>query len=64
MPGFSVHGIFFFSGKNTGVHCQSFPPGDLPNPGIEAASPALAGKFFTPEMSMSTYLFPNGSLRF
>ena len=25
-----------------------FPrPGDLPDPGIEAASPALAGKFFT-----------------
>ena len=23
------------------------PPGDLPNPGIEPASPALAGKFFT-----------------
>ena len=27
-----------------------FPsPGDLPNPGIEPASPALAGGFFTPE---------------
>ena len=23
------------------------PPGDLPNPGIEPASPALAGGFFT-----------------
>ena len=23
------------------------PPGDLPNPGIEPASPALAGRFFT-----------------
>ena len=23
------------------------PPGDLPNPGIEPVSPALAGKFFT-----------------
>ena len=26
-----------------------FPPGDLPNPGIEPASPALAGGFFTTE---------------
>ena len=25
------------------------PPGDLPNPGIEATSPALAGGFFTSE---------------
>ena len=29
-----------------------FPsPGDLPNPGIERASPALAGRFFTAELS-------------
>ena len=28
-----------------------FPsPGDLPDPGIEAASPALAGGFFTTEL--------------
>ena len=26
-----------------------FPPGDLPNPGIKPASPALAGGFFTAE---------------
>ena len=25
------------------------PPGDLPDPGIELASPALAGGFFTTE---------------
>ena len=25
------------------------PPGDLPDPGIEPASPALAGRFFTTE---------------
>ena len=25
------------------------PPGDLPDPGIESASPALAGRFFTSE---------------
>ena len=27
------------------------PPGDLANPGIEPASPALAGRFFTAEPS-------------
>ena len=26
------------------------PPGDLPNPGTEHASPALAGRFFTTEL--------------
>ena len=25
------------------------PPGDLPHPGIESVSPALAGRFFTTE---------------
>ena len=25
------------------------PPGDLPDPGIELASPAMAGRFFTTE---------------
>ena len=47
LPGFSVHGISqqeYWSGL-------PFPPlGDLPDPGIEPASPAapaLAGKFFT-----------------
>ena len=30
----------------------SFPsPGDLPDPGIEPMSPALAGEFFTTEIS-------------
>ena len=27
------------------------PPGNLPDPGIEPVSPALAGKFFTTEAS-------------
>ena len=27
------------------------PPGDIPDPGIKALSPALAGGFFTPEPS-------------
>ena len=34
-------------GKNTGVPFP--PPGDLPDPRIEPASPALAGRFFTTE---------------
>ena len=28
-----------------------FSPGDLPNPGIEPMSPALASRFFTTELS-------------
>ena len=34
-----------FPSKNTGVCCHF--PGDLPNLGIEPASPELAGRFFT-----------------
>ena len=37
-----------FPGKNTGVGCH-FLSRDLPHPGIEPASPALAGKFFLTE---------------
>ena len=36
-----------FPGKNTVLPCPS--PGDLPEPGIEPVSPALAGRFFTTE---------------
>ena len=45
-PGSLIHGI---SNKNTreGYHLPS--PGDLPDPGIEPMSPALAGRFFTTE---------------
>ena len=52
LPGSSVHGIFqerilkwvaiSFSGAGGGG-------GGLPNPGIEPESPALTGRFFTPE---------------
>ena len=41
-----------FPGKNTGVGCHFLLQRDLPDPGIEPASPvppALAGRFFTPE---------------
>ena len=42
LPGFSVHR--FFQARSR----LPFPlPGDLPNPGIQPESPALAGGFFT-----------------
>ena len=47
LPGFSVHGIL--QARLVGWLFPS--PGDLPNPGIKLASPALAGKFFTSEPS-------------
>ena len=46
LPGSSVHGVLqakYWSG----LPCP--PPGELPNPGIELESPALAGGFFTTE---------------
>ena len=37
---------------------ESFPPpGDLPDPGIESVSPALAGDFFTTEPPGNHTLF-------
>ena len=43
-PGFSVHGIL----QARILEWLPFPPpGDLPDPGIKPASPALAGGFFT-----------------
>ena len=56
-PGSSVHGILqeYWSGL-------PFPsPGDLPDPGIEPASPALAGGLFTtepPQEALQVYTFP------
>ena len=47
-PGSSVHGVFQARILN-GLPFP--PPGDLPDPGIEPASPALAGGFFTSEAS-------------
>ena len=38
-----------FPGKDAGSGLPFPSPGDLPNPGIEPASPALAGGFFTTE---------------
>ena len=36
------------------------PPGDLPDPGIEPMSPALAGRFFTAEPPGKPYLLLEG----
>ena len=47
LPGFSLSMGFPRQEYRSGL---PFPtPGDLPNPGIEPASPALAGRFFTAE---------------
>ena len=47
LSGSSVHGDS--PGKNTGVGLPCPPPGDLPDPGMELASPELVGRFFTAE---------------
>ena len=70
LPGSSVHGDS--PGKSTGVGLPCPPPGDLPNPGIEAKSSALAGGFFTteppgkpdslPNTAQSTNTYPKGSV--
>ena len=44
-------------GKNTGVGLPFPPPGDLPDPGIEPASPELAGGFFSTETPGKPNLF-------
>ena len=38
----------------SGLPCP--PPGDLPNPGVEPASPALAGGFFTTSATKKPYI--------
>ena len=35
------------------------PPGDLPDPGIKPASPALAGRFFTTELPGKPMDYPH-----
>ena len=46
LPGFSVHGTF----QARILECVAISfSGDLPGPGIEPVSPALAGGFFTAE---------------
>ena len=53
--GSSVHGISQMKILESG---SPFPPlGDLPEPGIKPASPALAGRFFTIEPWMKAFTF-------
>ena len=47
-PGSSVLDVL--PGKNTGVGCHAFLQGVISDPGIEPASPALAGGFFITEL--------------
>ena len=54
-PGSSVQGI----PQQESWNGLPFPsPGDLPNPGIEPTSSALAGSFFTIELPGKSYLIP------
>ena len=46
-PDSSIHGIS--QGKTIWSGLPFPSPGDLPDPGIQLASPALAGRFFTAE---------------
>ena len=57
LPGSSVHGmsqarILAWSGL------PFLSPGNLPDPGIEPVSPALAGGFFTIEPPGKFFLYP------
>ena len=45
-PGSSVHGILQ---ARTLKKVAFLTPGDLPDPGVQRASPAVAGEFFTTE---------------
>ena len=47
-----------FPGKNTGVSSHFLLQGNLPDPGIELVSPALAGGFFTTELPERPSLSP------
>ena len=50
LPSSSVHGDKFLLSRQEYWSGLLFPsPGDLPNPGIKFATPALAGGFFTTE---------------
>ena len=51
--------IWEFPGKNARVGCHSLLQGTLPNPGIEPASPAPAGRFFTTEPPRKPYFVCN-----
>ena len=54
LPGSCVHLSCLYTGKNTGVGCHFCLQGDLPDPGIQPTSLALAGEFFTSELPGKT----------
>ena len=43
--------------SNSRVGCHFPPPGDIPDLGIEPASAALAGRFFTPEPPVKPFFY-------
>ena len=57
-----------FSQQNYWNGLSHPPPGDLPDPGIKPASPALTGRFFTTEPAAEPYInhttqqFPSGCI--
>ena len=55
-PGSSVHGIL----QARILELPHPPPGDLPDPGIEPMSPALAGGFFTTSAVLPGFSVPMG----
>ena len=48
-PGSSVSGVFQARILEYSSYCHFLLHGDLPDPGIEPTSPALAGEFYTSE---------------
>jgi len=48
LPGSSIHRI---SRQEYWSRLPFYPPGNLPNPGMEPETPALAGRIFTTEPS-------------
>ena len=65
-----AHQVLLSMGFSRQEHWSGLPfpsPGDLPNPGIEPASPILSGRFFTAELPgkskvLSTALWTDRSL--
>ena len=54
--------LWDFPGKNTEVRLPFSSPGDLPPSGIKPTSPALAGRFFTPEPQRKPILHKIGRI--
>ena len=60
MPWTAAHQAPLSMGFSRQEHWSGLPfhsPGDLPDPGIEPKSPALAGRFFTTESPGKPHLY-------